>query len=101
MLKWHSVILGQAPSELPSINMSCMYVISHGLTTFKLSMVLKYHYVQTLEGCNFRGLPKSRILRFYFRGSLVITPCTSSVLQLFYKFSRIYISWMTNYPQKQ
>ena len=27
--------------------------------------------------------------RFYFRGSLVITPCTSGVLQLFYKISRI------------
>ena len=27
--------------------------------------------------------------RFYFRGSLVITPCVSSVLRLFYEISRI------------
>ena len=41
-----------------------------------------YHEVQIFEGCNFRGLPKSRswIPAIYFRGSLVITSCTSSVL---------------------
>ena len=37
----------------------------------------------------FADPPNLGFLRFYFRGSLVITPCTSSVLQLFYKISRI------------
>ena len=38
-------------------------------------------YAQIFEGCKFH--------QFYFHGSLVITPCTSSVLLLFYKISRI------------
>ena len=38
---------------------------------------------------NFADDPNLGFSRFYFRGSLAITPCTSSVLQVFYKISRI------------
>ena len=44
-------------------------------------------YVQIFEGCNFVDCPNLGFPRFYFRGSLVITPCTLSVLQQFYNLN--------------
>ena len=37
-------------------------------------------YVQNLKDVNFADEPNLGFPRFYFRGSLVITPCASSVL---------------------
>ena len=50
--------------------------------------ILPYTY-KILRDVIFVDYPNLTFPQFYFRGSLVTTPCTSSVLQLFYKISRI------------
>ena len=46
-------------------------------------------YIQILKDVNFVDNLNLGFLRFYFCGSFVIIPSASSVLRLFYKFSRI------------
>ena len=46
-------------------------------------------YVQMSRDVNFVHDSNLGFLQFYFHGSLVITPCVSNVLQLFYEISRI------------
>ena len=53
----------------------------------------KIDVLQYLKTANNSNL---RFSQFYFRGSLVITPCVLSVLRLFYEILRIKISWMAS-----
>ena len=57
-------------------------------TSISEYMCIPYMYNFSRD-VNFADDPNLGFSRFYFRGSLAITPCTSSVLQLFYKISRI------------
>ena len=62
-------------------------------TAESASIMHNYEHVpymyKFLRDVIFADYPNLGFPRFYFHGSLVITPCTSSILQLFYKISRI------------
>ena len=75
-------------SEFSSYYLDILILILHGYPTDSdiIKLVFNTIYVQIFKGCNFRGLPNYKnanlgFQQFYFRGSLVITPCTSSVLK--------------------
>ena len=59
------------------------------------TIIILYTYKFSRD-VNFANDSNLGFSRFYFCGSLVITPCLSSVLPLFYEISRIKISWMTS-----
>ena len=52
------------------------------------SKMIPYTYKFSRD-VNFADDPNLGFLQFYFRGSFVIIPCASSILQLFYKILRI------------
>ena len=62
-------------------------VVSYDTSVYH-NIVIPYMYKFSRDVI-FADYPNLGFSRFYFRGSLVITPCISSVLQLFYKISRI------------
>ena len=66
----------------------CVCICCCVIVLYVSPCVILYMY-NFSRGVNFADDPNLGFLRFYFRGSLAITPCTSSVLQLFYKISRI------------